>query len=77
MEDGVRFTIEDLNLLRKICVKEKLPDKLIARLIDQERKLQGLSKRAGIISEIDKIFKEDWESEEQKISEIAAHNVTQ
>ena len=39
---------------------------MVARLIDEERQLDGMSRRVGITNRIDRILKEDWYTEEDK-----------
>lgn len=69
-EDGIMFNQEDLAILEEICEKQGVQLGLVAKLIDQERKMQGMSRRSGIINKIDSVFHEDWRTEEEVISEI-------
>lgn len=69
IEDGIHFNNSDFTLLSDICIQEELPSDLVAKLIDEERKLHGMSKRSGIISRLDRVFNEEWRSEEQVIKE--------
>ncbi|MGD2085012.1 MAG: DNA phosphorothioation system sulfurtransferase DndC [Candidatus Aminicenantes bacterium] len=68
-EDGVNFTIVDLKLLERICENEELPLGLVAKLIDEERKMNGVSKRSGIIPKIDRVLSEEWRSTEEFVRE--------
>jgi len=68
-DDCVSFTSEDKKLLYKLC-ENKMHASLIAKLIDLERNLQGMTRRAGIMNKIDKIFSEDWRTEEELNNEI-------
>jgi DNA sulfur modification protein DndC len=68
-EDGIHFNTSDFALLEDICKKENLPSDLVARLIDEERKLHGMSKRSGILTKLDRVLNEEWRSEEQVIAE--------
>ena len=56
----------DAALLKDHCQTEDVPWQLVARLIDLERDMQGMTKRAHIFTKIDSIFKEDW-LEEQRL----------
>ena len=58
----------DEQLLRQVCGKHDVPERLVAKLIDLERDMQGMSRRAGVYKKIERLFKEDWLSE----SEVAA-----
>ncbi len=61
-DDGVIFTKDDHVLLEEVCSSE-MEVSLIAKLIDLERKMEGMSRRAGINNKIDKIFSEEWRTE--------------
>ncbi len=69
-EDGIIFNKGDLDILEEICDKEGLPLGVVAKLIDHERKMQGMSKRSGIINKIDSVFQEEWRTEEEVITNI-------
>lgn len=69
-EDGVRFNSSDKELLEAICQQEGVPVNLIGRLIDEELKLHGMYRRAGIIARIDDIFSEEWRSEEAVLEDL-------
>lgn len=64
-EDGALLSGEDFVVLSDLCEKHGLPPTLIAKLIGEERRLQGISKRAAIIERIDAIYREEWRSEEE------------
>lgn len=68
-EDGISFNIEDHKLLETIC-ENKMETSLVARLIDLERSMEGMTRRAGVINKIDRIFNEEWRSEEELLKEI-------
>ena len=68
-EDGVAFTLADHQLLEKHCESAMQLD-LIARLIDLERNMEGMSRRAGIINKINKIFNEEWRPEKEIQEEL-------
>lgn len=63
-DDVASFTSRDQQLLKKIAKKHAVPDRIVAKLIDLEREMHGMSRRAGIYHKIDSIFREDWPSEE-------------
>ena len=65
VDDTTAFTASDKKLLSKICDENGVPVTLVAKLLDTERQMDGMSRRAGIQSRIDKIFHEDWRSEEE------------
>lgn len=70
-EDVTTFSSADAALLAKVCDKHDVPHRLIGKLIDLERDMQGMSRRAGIFKKIDKVFREDWQAE-QEVAEMFA-----
>ncbi len=64
-DDTTAFTASDKELLSKICSENGVPVTLVAKLLDTERQMDGMSRRAGIQSRIDTIFHEDWRSEKE------------
>ena len=65
VDDTTAFTASDKELLSKICEENGVPVTLVAKLLDTERQMDGMSRRAGIQSQIDAIFHEDWRSEKE------------
>ncbi len=65
VDDTTAFTASDKELLSKICSENGVPVTLVAKLLDTERQMDGMSRRAGIQSRIDAIFQEDWRSEKE------------
>ena len=70
-EDVTTLKINDAKLLQGICEDHDVPAKLVGKLVDLERDMQGMTKRAGIFNKIDKIFGEDW-LEEKAVAEMFA-----
>ena len=70
-EDVTTLKINDAKLLQSICEDHDVPAKLVGKLVDLERDMQGMTKRAGIFNKIDKIFGEDW-LEEKAVAEMFA-----
>ena len=70
-DDGVIFEQQDLKTLEDICLEEGVQVGLIARLIDQQRVMQGLNKRNGIIDKIDQVVSEEWRSEEEILTTLS------
>ena len=65
VDDTISFTEKDKEILETVCNEQGIPVTLVAKLLDTERQMDGMSRRAGIQSRIDKIFHEDWRSEEE------------
>ena len=65
IDDTISFTEKDKDILAAVCNEKGIPVTLVAKLLDTERQMDGMSRRAGIQSRIDEIFHEDWHSEEE------------
>ncbi len=74
-EDGIHFNGEDLKLLEEVCEKEDIQVGMIAKLIDEERKMAGMSRRAGIIREIDRVLSEEWRSKEEILKTLDRNGI--
>ena len=74
VDDTISFSASDKMLLSAICDEKKIPVTLLAKLLDTERQMDGMSRRAGIQSQIDAIFHEDWESEEEVLTALEVDN---
>ena len=74
LDDTLSFSAADKMLLSSICDKKEIPVTLVAKLLDTERQMDGMSRRARIQSQIDAIFNEDWESEEEVLTALNISN---
>lgn len=70
IDDTTSFTGKDAELLKDICSRHDVPVRLVGKLLDLERDMQGMSRRAGIFKQIERVFCEDWEEEKLAIAEI-------
>ena len=59
VDDTTSFTEKDKEILAAVCNEKGIPVTLVAKLLDTERQMDGMSRRAGIQSRIDAIFHED------------------
>ncbi|HMN13247.1 MAG TPA: hypothetical protein PKD55_13085, partial [Bellilinea sp.] len=50
-------------VLDAICREHAIPTDLVARLMEQERQMQGMHRRAGIFQRIDDVLREEWRDE--------------
>jgi len=71
-EDVTSFNSTDAELLKEVCARHEVPARLVGKLLDLERDMQGMSRRAGIFKQIDRVFREDWEEELKAAEEVAA-----
>jgi DNA sulfur modification protein DndC len=74
VDDMASFSGSDKMLLSEICEEKNIPATLVAKLLDTERQMDGMSRRARIQSQIDAIFSEDWESEEEVLTALSISN---
>ena len=65
VDDTTSFTERDKEILAAVCNEKGIPVTLVAKLLDTEHQMDGMSRRAKIQSRIDEIFHEDWRSEEE------------
>lgn len=64
-DDNNTFDGSQKELLANICGEFDVPLDLVAKLLEVERRSQGLARRAGIQKGIGSVLKQDWRSEEQ------------
>ena len=64
-DDLGSFSQLENDSLKKICTNHKVPLRLVTKLLDVEKQLQGMSHRSTIYSRINEVFSEDWRSEEE------------
>lgn len=64
-DDVTGFSTDDEQVLREVCGKHEVPPRLVAKLLDLERDMQGMSRRAGIYNKIEHVFREDWLDEQE------------
>ncbi|MDA7936806.1 DNA phosphorothioation system sulfurtransferase DndC [bacterium] len=71
-DDVTSLTSTDASLLQEVCSRHDVPTRLVGKLLDLERDMQGMSRRAGIFKQIDKVFREDWKEEIRAREEVDA-----
>lgn len=69
-EDTAGSTALDSRILEEICTEYGVPLNLLKELIDLERDLQGLSRRAAVHERIDRILAKDWRTAEEVFNAI-------
>jgi len=62
-DDTGMFTADEYSILEEICQSSDIPTELVARLMEQERQVQGMHRRSGIFNRIDDVLKEEWRDE--------------
>jgi len=71
-EDLGGFQSEDGVLLRAICGKHGVPPLLLARLLDVEREVQGMARRASVYVSLSQVLREEWRGESAVMEEMKA-----
>ncbi len=69
-DDLGMFTAKEEKILGEICGKYAVPVRLVSKLLDVERKVQGMSRRSSIYSKIEDVLSEEWRSEEEITQKI-------
>lgn len=64
-DDLEMFSGNEGNLLEAICRKHDVPVQLVAKLLDVERQVQGMKRRAAVYSRIEDVLGEEWRTEEE------------
>lgn len=66
-DDDGEFDADRKELLAGICDEHGIPFELIAKLLEEERRTNGMARRAGIHQSIAAILNEEWRTEERII----------
>lgn len=69
VDDNNPFNRLDKKKLTSLSKKYEIPERLVMKLIDLELQTQGMSFRNSIFKKMDKIFAEEWRSEDDIIEE--------
>lgn len=64
------FSSEERHLLDAICSNNEVPSAMVAKLLDIERELHGMSRRSAIHQRISAVFDEDWRSEAEVVKPL-------
>ncbi len=59
------FSETEYSVLDEICQSHNMPTDLVAKLMEQERQVQGMHRRAGISARIVDVLGEDWRGEDE------------
>jgi DNA sulfur modification protein DndC len=70
-DDLGSFSKTEQELLQKICDENKLPLRLVTKLMDVEQQMQGMTKRSSIYNRLGEVLSEDWMTEEEAKQQIA------
>ena len=70
LQDDVAFSIKEKSLLLEICNKHNLPLGLAMKILDVALQSKGMTRRASIYKKINRIFSEEWRTEEEVLKEV-------
>lgn len=59
------FSTEDRELLDAVCANHQVSSAMVAKLLDVERDLHGMSRRSAVHQRISSVLDEDWRSEDE------------
>ncbi len=76
-DEGGAFTSRELSIIEEECTLHGVPTQLVTRLIDLERQMQGMGRRSGIYSEINRVFEEEWGNESDILIKAALEQARQ
>ena len=68
-EDLGTYSAKEAALLETICVKHKVPLRLVTKLLDVEYQVQGMSRRSSVYSKIGSVLGEEWRSEDEILND--------
>jgi DNA sulfur modification protein DndC len=63
-DDIGSFSAQEYKILQEVCEENGIPTDLVARLMEQERQLQGMHRRSGITQRIGNVLSEEWRDED-------------
>ncbi len=64
MDDNGHFNADDKSLLTNMCDEYDVPFDLVAKLLEVERRANGMARRAGIQKSIEGVLSQEWRNTE-------------
>jgi DNA sulfur modification protein DndC len=71
LRDDVAFSSKEKKLLSEICQRYNIPVELVTKLFDVELQSQGMTRRSSIYKKMNRIFSQEWRSEEELLGKNA------
>lgn len=68
---------EEIDLLRNICEEKNVPLRLLTKLLEIEKRMEGMGRRSGIYNEINNVFQEEWADQHEILERISAEKELQ
>lgn len=63
---------DEIEIIKDICDQYKIPFRLVTRLLETERRMEGMGRRAGIFGEISSIFEEEWSNQTEILERLSS-----
>jgi len=76
-DDNQVFDSDHQTLLASICDEYDVPFDLVAKLLEAERRANGMARRAGIYKAISSVLSQEWRGEEEILQEREEHKLLQ
>lgn len=74
-DDDGYFDANNKKLLKSICIEHDVPFDLVAKLLEAEKRSQGMARRARIQKDLSAVFGEEWRSEDEILAEATKATV--
>ena len=68
-DDGFQFNGEDAVILQSVCAEYGVPRELLTQLLEVERSVRGLKRRASVHQKIAAVMEREWRSKEVVVEE--------
>ena len=68
-DDAFKFDGEDSAILEEVCAEYDVPPALLAQLLEIERSVRGLKRRAAVHQKIGAVMEREWRAENDVIAE--------
>ena len=76
-DDLGEFSLLEEGLLQNICKEENFSTSLMKKLLVEEQKAQGMSRRASIFKNLNRVLAEDWRTQEEFLESLASRPVSE
>jgi DNA sulfur modification protein DndC len=64
IDDNIHFDADNKTLLSDICAEHDVPFDLLAKMLEAERRAEGMARRAGIQKSLESVLQQEWRTTE-------------
>ena len=75
--DDFIFSIDESDLIRRLCAEHDLPRQLFMKLMELEVSYEGYARRSNLQTEMRDLLARDWSDDEVAVSSTRARKVAQ